>query len=102
MRYNTPADGKEISTQPEECVYPTYDHQNLFNSTLTLSAHYLPLKCIYQCEGLSSSLLKQVKMSTYIIVTLNLKNFTQYVLLMQVNNANILKPKGMLNNAIML
>ena len=32
----------------------------------------------------------------------NLIKFTQLGLLMQVNNANILKPKGMLYNAITL
>ena len=62
VRYNTPNDGKEISTHLEECVYPTYDHQNLFYSTLILSAQYPQLKFIYQCERLNSSLLKKVKM----------------------------------------
>ena len=54
-------------------------------------------KYLYLCERLSNSLLKQVKKSPY-----NLIKFTQLVLLMQVNNANILQPKGMLYKAVML
>ena len=39
-------------------------------------------------------------MSTCTIVIQNLIKFTQYFLLMQVNKANVLKPKGMLYNAL--
>ena len=95
MRHNTPANGK--STQLEECVHSSYGHQNSiqqhFNHT-----HLLPhCKYLYPSETLSHSLLKQVKRSPY-----NLIKFTLLVLLMQVNNANILNPKGMLYTAVTL
>ena len=44
---------------------------------LTLSVYYPQLEFIYQCERLNSSLLKKVKMSTCIVVTLKLKKFIQ-------------------------
>ena len=94
-RYNTPTDGK--STHLEECVHPSYGHLNFIQQHFNL-AHPMPYcKYLYLCERLSNSLLKQVKMRPYYLI-----KFALLVLLMQVNNANILNPKGMLYNAITL
>ena len=94
-RHNTPANGK--STQLKECVYPSHGHQNSIQQSFN-HTHPLPhCKYLYLSERFSNSLLKQVKRSPY-----NLIKFTILVILMQVNNANILNPKGMLYNAIIL
>ena len=93
-RDNTPTDGK--STHLEECVYPSYGHQNSIQQHFNLTLLLPYCKYLYLCERLSSSLLKQVKRSSYNRIKILL------VILMQVKYAIILNPKGILYNAVML
>ena len=60
--------------------------KTLFSSTLMLSAYY-PITYSYLSERLSNSLLNKNQI---------------LLILMQVNNANILNPMGMLYNAVTL
>ena len=74
------------TTGIEECVHPSYDHQNSIHQHFNLSA-YCPTAYLYLSERLNNSVLNKSK------ITLE-SSTNLLIILMQVNNANILNQRG--------